>query len=44
MNAAFASLAAAPASGADLLLWVAFPYICLAVFVVGHMWRYCQNQ
>ncbi|MFF8925927.1 respiratory nitrate reductase subunit gamma [Streptomyces longwoodensis] len=31
-------------SGPDLLLWVAFPYICLAVFVVGHVWRYRQDQ
>ncbi|WP_225829803.1 respiratory nitrate reductase subunit gamma [Streptomyces sp. NK08204] len=36
-------IAAAP-GGADLLLWVAFPYICLAVFVVGHVWRYRQDQ
>ncbi|MFD4976577.1 respiratory nitrate reductase subunit gamma [Streptomyces sp. NPDC058424] len=36
-------IAAAP-SGADLLLWVAFPYVCLAVFVVGHVWRYRQDQ
>ncbi|WP_030272233.1 respiratory nitrate reductase subunit gamma [Streptomyces sp. NRRL B-24484] len=35
---------AAPATGADLLLWVAFPYICLAVFTVGHVWRYRQDQ
>ncbi|MYV49367.1 respiratory nitrate reductase subunit gamma [Streptomyces sp. SID2888] len=35
--------AAAP-GGADLLLWVAFPYICLAVFVVGHVWRYRQDR
>jgi nitrate reductase gamma subunit len=31
-------------SGADLFLWVAFPYICLAVFVVGHVWRYRHDQ
>jgi nitrate reductase gamma subunit len=34
----------ASASGADLLLWVAVPYICLAVFAVGHVWRYRQDQ
>ncbi|MFG3496623.1 respiratory nitrate reductase subunit gamma [Streptomyces sp. NPDC047886] len=34
----------AAASGVDLLLWVAVPYICLAVFVVGHVWRYRQDQ
>ncbi|MFR0354249.1 respiratory nitrate reductase subunit gamma [Streptomyces sediminimaris] len=37
-------LAAAPASGADLLLWVALPYACLAVFVAGHVWRYRHDQ
>lgn len=31
-------------SGADLLVWVAFPYICLAVFVAGHVWRYRHDQ
>ncbi|MEV5597121.1 respiratory nitrate reductase subunit gamma [Streptomyces sp. NPDC052496] len=30
--------------GTDLLLWVALPYICLAVFVVGHVWRYRKHQ
>lgn len=45
MNAASLSpSAAAPASGTDLLLWVAVPYICLAVFVVGHIWRYRHDQ
>lgn len=34
----------ASASGVDLLLWVAVPYICLAVFAVGHVWRYRQDQ
>ncbi|GAQ60436.1 respiratory nitrate reductase subunit gamma [Streptomyces scabiei] len=34
----------AAAGGADLLLWVAVPYICLAVFVVGHLWRYRHDQ
>ncbi|MFF5187614.1 respiratory nitrate reductase subunit gamma [Streptomyces sp. NPDC000345] len=44
MNAAALPLAAASTSGADLLLWVAVPYICLAVFAVGHVWRYRQDQ
>jgi nitrate reductase gamma subunit len=44
MNAPLLPVAAAPVSGADLLLWVAVPYICLAVFVVGHIWRYRQDQ
>jgi nitrate reductase gamma subunit len=34
----------AAASGSDLLIWVAVPYICLAVFAVGHIWRYRQDQ
>jgi len=28
----------------DILLWVAFPYVCLAVFVVGHYWRYRYDK
>ncbi|MFF0593888.1 respiratory nitrate reductase subunit gamma [Streptomyces antibioticus] len=28
----------------ELLLWVAVPYVCLAVFAVGHVWRYRQDQ
>lgn len=28
----------------DQLLWVIFPYICLAVFVVGHIFRYRNDQ
>ncbi|MFD8090602.1 respiratory nitrate reductase subunit gamma [Streptomyces malaysiensis] len=35
---------AAATGGAGLLLWGAFPYICLAVFAVGHVWRYRQDQ
>ncbi len=26
-------------SGGGLTLWVALPYVCLAIFVVGHVWR-----
>ncbi|WP_320780601.1 respiratory nitrate reductase subunit gamma [Streptomyces sp. CRN 30] len=37
-------LAAGQATGPDLLLWVAVPYICLAVFVAGHVWRYRHDQ
>jgi nitrate reductase gamma subunit len=32
------------ASGLDILLWVAVPYACLAVFVVGHFWRYRYDK
>ena len=26
------------------LLWVIFPYICLTVFVLGHVWRYRYDK
>lgn len=28
----------------DLALWVALPYAAIAVFVVGHVWRYTRDQ
>jgi nitrate reductase gamma subunit len=28
----------------DLLAFVAFPYLCLAVFVVGHSYRYITDR
>ncbi len=28
----------------DFLLWVAFPYLCVATFAVGHVWRYRSDQ
>ena len=28
----------------DILLWVVFPYVCLTVFVVGHLWRYRYDK
>jgi nitrate reductase gamma subunit len=31
-------------SRADLFLWIALPYLCLAIFVVGHVWRYRRDQ
>ncbi|QNP68313.1 respiratory nitrate reductase subunit gamma [Streptomyces roseirectus] len=31
-------------SAGDLLLWVAFPYVCLAVFAAGHVWRWRHDQ
>ncbi|HXV95584.1 MAG TPA: respiratory nitrate reductase subunit gamma [Gaiellaceae bacterium] len=31
-------------SRADLFLWVVLPYLSLAVFVVGHVWRYRRDQ
>jgi len=31
-------------TGADLLFWVVLPYAAMAVFVVGHLWRYQRDQ
>lgn len=31
-------------SRVDFLLWVVVPYVCLATFVVGHVWRYRHDQ
>ncbi|MGE5690377.1 MAG: respiratory nitrate reductase subunit gamma [Pseudomonadota bacterium] len=31
-------------SRVDLFLWVALPYLCLAVFVAGHVWRFRRDQ
>lgn len=28
----------------DLLLWIALPYAAMAVFAVGHVWRYRHDQ
>jgi nitrate reductase gamma subunit len=28
----------------DTALWVIFPYICLAIFVVGHYWRWTYDK
>jgi nitrate reductase gamma subunit len=28
----------------DVFLWVIIPYICLAIFVVGHYWRYRYDK
>jgi nitrate reductase gamma subunit len=38
--------AAAPADvgTVDTLLWVVVPYVCLAVFAVGHWWRYRYDK
>ena len=35
---------AAEVGAADTLLWVVVPYVCLAVFVVGHCWRYRYDK
>jgi nitrate reductase gamma subunit len=28
----------------NTFLWVIVPYLCLAVFVVGHVWRYRYDK
>jgi len=28
----------------DLLLWVVYPYICITIFIVGHIYRYNTDQ
>ena len=28
----------------NVFLWVIVPYLCLAVFVVGHVWRYRYDK
>src|SRR6185503_9710821 len=28
----------------DVFLWVVVPYVCLAVFVLGHVWRYRYDK
>jgi len=31
-------------SAGDVLLWIIIPYVAMAVFVVGHVWRYRTDQ
>ena len=31
-------------SAGDVLLWIILPYVAMAVFVVGHWWRYRTDQ
>ena len=28
----------------DIVLWIVVPYVCLAVFVIGHVWRYRYDK
>jgi len=35
---------AAEVTIADIFLWVILPYVCLAIFVVGHWWRYRYDK
>lgn len=31
-------------SALDVFLWLIFPYICLTIFVLGHIWRYRYDK
>ncbi len=31
-------------SRGDFFLWVAFPYLCVAIFAAGHVWRYRHDR
>jgi nitrate reductase gamma subunit len=31
-------------SAGEILLWIILPYVVIAVFVVGHVWRYRRDQ
>ena len=31
-------------TGTELLLWVIIPYLCIAVFIGGHVWRYRYDK
>ena len=31
-------------TGLDIFLWVILPYVCLAIFIVGHWWRYRYDK
>ncbi len=31
-------------SVADVFLWLIFPYVCLTIFVLGHIWRYRYDK
>ncbi len=39
-----AAASTADVGTADTLLWVVVPYVCLAVFAVGHFWRYRYDK
>jgi nitrate reductase gamma subunit len=38
------TLSAASTNGLDTFLWVILPYLVLATFVLGHMWRYRYDK
>jgi nitrate reductase gamma subunit len=44
MTAALAAVVAERTGVRDTLLWVALPYVTIAVFVLGHYWRYRYDK
>ncbi|WP_280457191.1 respiratory nitrate reductase subunit gamma [Nocardia carnea] len=44
MNATFHAAAAEQLTTVDILLWVALPYAAIAIFLVGHYWRYRYDK
>ncbi len=44
MTVVLAAAETVEASGLDTMLWVVVPYICLAVFALGHVWRYRYDK
>ena len=39
-----AEASATQASTLDIMLWVVVPYVAIAVFIVGHVWRYRYDK
>lgn len=44
MNATFHAAAAEQLTTVDILLWGALPYAAIAIFLVGHYWRYRYDK
>ncbi|MFI1462747.1 respiratory nitrate reductase subunit gamma [Nocardia carnea] len=44
MNTTFHAEAAEQLTTVDILLWVALPYASIAIFLVGHYWRYRYDK
>ncbi|MEU1985724.1 respiratory nitrate reductase subunit gamma [Nocardia sp. NPDC019395] len=44
MNSTFHAAAGQELTAVDILLWVALPYAAIAIFLVGHYWRYRYDK
>jgi nitrate reductase gamma subunit len=42
--AASSTVASQQVTPLDTFLWVVIPYVCLAIFVLGHIWRYRYDK